>query len=119
MAIMARWRMPPESWCGYSVARCSGSGMSHKTQHLDGLAMRGRAFDVLVQAPHSAICPPIVMTGLSEVIGSWKIMEMSLPRSRPHGLFVEAQEIDAGKLDGSADDPARRIGNEPQHRAAP
>jgi hypothetical protein len=28
----------------------------------------------------SAICSPTVSTGLSEVIGSWKIIEMSLPR---------------------------------------
>ena len=30
----------------------------------------------------SAICLPMVITGLSEVIGSWKIIEMSLPRTR-------------------------------------
>jgi hypothetical protein len=29
----------------------------------------------------SAICSPTVNTGLSDVIGSWKITEMSLPRS--------------------------------------
>jgi len=29
----------------------------------------------------SAICSPIVSTGFSEVIGSWKIIEMALPRS--------------------------------------
>ncbi len=28
----------------------------------------------------SAICSPTVNTGLSEVIGSWKIIEISLPR---------------------------------------
>ena len=27
MAIITRWRMPPESWCGYSRMRFSGSGM--------------------------------------------------------------------------------------------
>ena len=27
MAIMTRCRMPPDSWCGYSVKRRSGSGM--------------------------------------------------------------------------------------------
>ena len=27
MAIIARWRMPPESLCGYSSKRCSGAGM--------------------------------------------------------------------------------------------
>ncbi len=28
----------------------------------------------------SAICSPTVNTGFSEVIGSWKIIEISLPR---------------------------------------
>jgi hypothetical protein len=28
----------------------------------------------------SAICSPTVNTGLSEVMGSWKIIEISLPR---------------------------------------
>jgi len=27
IAIMTRCRIPPESWCGYSALRCSGSGM--------------------------------------------------------------------------------------------
>ena len=27
MAIMTRWRMPPDIWCGYSSTRCSGEGM--------------------------------------------------------------------------------------------
>jgi len=27
-AITARWRMPPENWCGYCTARLSGSAMS-------------------------------------------------------------------------------------------
>ena len=27
IAIMTRWRMPPDSWCGYSLSRRSGSGM--------------------------------------------------------------------------------------------
>ena len=27
MAIITRWRMPPESLCGYSSKRCSGAGM--------------------------------------------------------------------------------------------
>ena len=27
MAITARWRMPPENWCGYSSTRCSGLAM--------------------------------------------------------------------------------------------
>ena len=27
-AIITRWRMPPESWCGYSCTRCFAAGIS-------------------------------------------------------------------------------------------
>ncbi len=27
MAMVTRWRMPPESWWGYSLKRRSGAGM--------------------------------------------------------------------------------------------
>jgi hypothetical protein len=27
IAIMARWRIPPENWCGYSLALLSGLAM--------------------------------------------------------------------------------------------
>ena len=30
IAIITRWRMPPESWCGYWPTRRSGSGMLHR-----------------------------------------------------------------------------------------
>jgi hypothetical protein len=31
MAIITRWRRPPESWCGYSSSRRSDSGMSTRS----------------------------------------------------------------------------------------
>ncbi len=36
MAIIARWRMPPENWCGYSFTRCSGLAMPTGFEHVDG-----------------------------------------------------------------------------------
>ena len=45
----------------------------------------------LVQRRTSAICLPMVMTGLSDVIGSWKIMEMSLPRRRSIASSLSAR----------------------------
>ena len=27
IAIITRWRMPPENWCGYSFTRRAGTGM--------------------------------------------------------------------------------------------
>jgi hypothetical protein len=42
----------------------------------------------------SAICRPMVSTGLSEVIGSWKIIEISLPRIA-HLAARRAQQVAA------------------------
>ena len=36
MAIITRWRMPPDSWWGYSFARRLASGMPTRLEHLDG-----------------------------------------------------------------------------------
>ena len=43
----------------------------------------------------SAICRPIVSTGLSEVIGSWKIIEISLPRIFRISVSVKLEQIAA------------------------
>ncbi|MBA7470418.1 hypothetical protein ES707_05704 [subsurface metagenome] len=80
IAIMARWRMPPESWCGYSRARRSGSGM--RTRRSISTARAQACFDVMSWCSRTAsvIWSPIRITGLSEVIGSWKIIDIRLPR---------------------------------------
>ena len=36
MAIITRWRSPPESWCGYCPSRCAGDGDADACQQLDG-----------------------------------------------------------------------------------
>ena len=43
IAIITRWRMPPESWCGYSSTRRSGSGICTSAQHLDRALAAPRA----------------------------------------------------------------------------
>ncbi len=80
MAPTTRWRIPPESWCGYSRTRRSGAAM-----FTDARSSRAR-----VQAPRldtsswarsvSAIWSPTVKSGLSEAMGSWRIIAMRLPR---------------------------------------
>ena len=35
MAIMTRWRMPPDSWCGYCLARRFGVRDADLLEHLD------------------------------------------------------------------------------------
>src|SRR5947209_5602568 len=70
IAIIARWRMPPESWCGYSRARRSGSGM--RTSRSISTACAAACFALMFwcSLTASVIWSPIRMTGLSEVIGS-------------------------------------------------
>ena len=41
----------------------------------------------------SAICVPTVCTGLSEVIGSWKIMRDLVAAHRPHLRFRQAEQV--------------------------
>ncbi len=77
---MIRCRMPPESWCGYSFTRRSALGMCTSLSMSTVLAMASRRPSPSWRRMASAICSPQVNTGLSEVIGSWKIMEISLPR---------------------------------------
>ena len=79
-AITMRWRMPPDIWCGYSLRRRSASGMP--TDFISASAVesawsRGMSRWYLSD---SVICRPIFTTGLSEVIGSWKTIAISVPQ---------------------------------------
>ena len=47
-AIMARWRWPPESWCGYLLNDCSGFGIS--TMRSSSIA---RSFAIVGAMPRS------------------------------------------------------------------
>src|SRR5262245_25848575 len=79
---MARWRSPPESWCGYSRARsrapgpCTWSSISIARSHAT------RRPTPACACTAAAIWSPIVKTGLSDVIGSWNTMAMRAPRTR-------------------------------------
>ena len=82
IAIIARWRMPPENSCGYWSTRCSGVRDAHDLEQLDGALARPRRLlmPALCAISASAIWTPTVSTGFSDVIGSWKIIAMSPPR---------------------------------------
>src|SRR5467141_1292533 len=60
----------------------------------------------------SRICSPTEYTGLSDVIGSWKIIEISLPRT---ARIVDGQIVFRGR-NLSVDDAAGRLGHEAQNR---
>jgi hypothetical protein len=80
MAIITRWRRPPDSSCGYCRSRRAGRGcaLCSSASSASGLA-RLPARDRLLMADHtSASWSPMVSTGFSEVIGSWKIIEIAV-----------------------------------------
>ena len=96
MAIITRWRMPPESSCGYCLSRRCRLGDLHDVEQ----AARASACAALADSERwaaiaSVSCLPMDRTGLSEVIGSWKIMPMSLPRTAQHLGLAEAEEVAA------------------------
>src|SRR5262245_26973820 len=80
IAIMMRWRVPPESSCGYCSMRRAGSGMPTRRSISIARALAAPRSSPRCNVSVSVIWRPTVSTGLSEVIGSWKIIEMSLPR---------------------------------------
>ena len=68
----------------------------------------------------SAIWSPTVKTGFSDVIGSWKIIEISLPRIFSSSLSVERGEVAALEEDARAlarSGPAGRPGASPRARS--
>jgi len=87
MAIITRWRMPPESWCGKSSRRRSGVAMPTRSSRPIA-RLRASVFGMDSCARMvSMIWSPMRNTGFSEVIGSWKIMPMDGPRSVRNSFF--------------------------------
>ncbi len=81
IAIMIRWRWPPESWCGYEATIRAGSGRCTSRTMSRIFARRAAASSVVCSTRTSSICSPQRMTGLSAVIGSWKIIDIRVARS--------------------------------------
>ena len=60
MAIITRWFMPPDSWCGNAPSRVSGAGMPTWSQQFDHHARAPRGVRTAWCARRlSAICQPI------------------------------------------------------------
>jgi len=79
----ARWRIPPESWCGYSSRALAGMGC-HQVEHFDRRLPGARLVHSLVQQDRLHDLIAMVNTGFSEVIGSLK----------DHGDVVSADPLD-------------------------
>ncbi len=80
MAIIARWRIPPENSWGYWLARSVGLGMptssSRRITRCSSCALGTLLCAVMI----SAIWSPTLYTGFSAVSASWKIIAMRAPR---------------------------------------
>ena len=82
IAIITRWRIPPDSRCGYSSTRRLASGI--RTRSSNSIA-RWRACGrdrPWCSRSVSEIWSQIVSTGFSDDIGSWNTIAMSRPRMR-------------------------------------
>ena len=80
IAITTRWRMPPDSSCGYWRSRRSGSGMCTDRSSASAVSRAWVRSRSVWTSSDSVICLPMRMTGLSEVIGSWKTIDICVPQ---------------------------------------
>ena len=97
IAIITRWRKPPESWCGNWPSRMPGAVMPTRPISSAARSSAAAREPPLWRVSTSAICEPMVNAGLRLVIGSWKIIAMRLPRSRAISRSDSDSEIGAGK----------------------
>jgi hypothetical protein len=81
MAIRTRWRMPPDSWCGYCLARTSGL-VSPASRSRSMTAARARDRGTARWASSaSRTWSPTRRSGFSESTGSCGTRPISLPRT--------------------------------------
>ena len=79
MAIITRWHWPPDIWCGKWPSRSAGSGMPTSFSSSMARARRAPRSIFMWTRSTSSIWKPTVKQGLRLAIGSWKIIDMSLP----------------------------------------
>ena len=70
MAIMARWRMPPENWCGKSRTRSFEAGMRTRCRSGTTRSLACCRVKRWCAAMASSTWNPTFSTGFIEVIGS-------------------------------------------------
>jgi hypothetical protein len=80
IAIMTRWRMPPENWWGYSSRRCAAPGMPTRSSASTARRRAARPLSEVCSSIASTSCVETFRNGFRHVIGSWKIIAMRLPR---------------------------------------
>ncbi len=108
IAIITRWRMPPENSCGKASARSAACGMPTSVEQLDAPLARRLPRDVVVDAD-----------GLGELVADrvdrrerrQRVLEDhrdALAADLRHPRVVEADQLLAVELDRAVDDGVRR-----------
>ena len=88
MAIMARWRIPPDRVWGYFFITACASGIPTLARIDSARAAASSLDKCRCLRMLSVIWLPTVNTGFKEVIGSWKIMVMRFPRMSSSSFSV-------------------------------
>ncbi len=97
IAIMTRWRMPPESSCGYDFSReRSTPTRSSSSPQLRTRSLRDIPGRWVVKT--SSSCAWMLITGLSEFIAPWNTMEILSPRKARNCSAAERGQIDGVAL---------------------
>ena len=116
IAIIARWRWPPESWCGKLSTRRSGSGMPVRRSSSIARARAAFLCSPRCSSSTSPIWLPTVYSGFSAVIGSWKIIAISVPRMPRISRSDAWQQVLAVEADRAARRRRRRRAAAPTGR---
>ncbi len=80
IAIITRCCWPPDICDGYALILNSGSGMPTSASNAIARFLASAGPMPMCMRSTSVSWKPTVNTGFSDVIGSWKIIEMSAPR---------------------------------------
>ena len=101
-AIITRWHIPPDNSAGNCPARRSGSGMPTRRSISSACrsASRLEAWPCTIRL--SATWAPTAINGLSEAIGSWKIID----RRRPRTARISASPFLSRSAPSSSTSPA-------------
>ncbi len=93
MAIITRWLMPPDIWCGKAESRSSGAGMPTACSSSIARPCRCARSSPVCLRSISSIWKPTVKHGLRLDIGSWKIIAMSLPMISRRARGAHRQQV--------------------------
>ena len=114
---MTRWRMPPEILVRIGVEPARGVGDAHAAEQLGRALSSAFAHGVpRCRLIGSATCRPTVSAGLSEVIGSWKIIAMRLPRIARMPASSSFSRSSPSNRISPLVDPAGRVRDQAQDR---